>query len=1020
MFNKKGLIFICLMLIILNIQSETYYIKNNGNDSLNGLSIANAWKSINKVNSFAFNPNDSVLFEGGFTFYGSIYLQGFINGTKGKSIVFGSFGNGKATISSNNNSGFYAYNNECITVQDLIFVGSGYTNNTTIGVCFYLDSTNHKIKKNISIKNLEVSGYYASGISVISWTSDNSRSGYQNIEILNCKVFENGLSGISISGEINTNDTLFSHQNVLIRNCKVFNNHGIVGYNNHSGNGIIIGQVDSCLIEYCEAFENGKNNTFSAAGPVGIWAWDSKNVIIQHCYSHHNRTQTKDGGGFDLDGGVRNSIMQYNYSYDNDGPGFLIAQYTGARPMKNICVRYNISEKDGNGLGALIWSGDPTNSVTAEKIDFYNNTIWVDTIKDINVNSAIAVFNNYGAMKNIRVANNLFLTKNGVNFVDLNPTVNLKFYNNVYFSFGCLSKFKDQNSTYNSLNIWRNATQQEIFNNKNVGFQKNPELINPGNFGHLNSLDSFKYVLAYRYKNKSSLINNGIVIDSLLYFNDLKHDFFFDTINTKKQFSPGANEIEQVLSKFTVQNLCQGAILKIVNQSENALSYQWKINDIYQSSDQTPQIIADTFRILIVKLIVKGQWGYADSSSYIVLTYKKPVPNFNFKNNCLNDSVTFTNESQFFNHSIWKFENQSLMTQKDVKYKFDSLGIYNIKLIVSNSNKSCIDSIEKKVTIFNSPKVQFNINNGCANDSILTFNQQLFTKKEWFLNDSLISNTDSSLIFSSNSGTYQIKLQVSDSNNCQNSEIQTLKIHPKTELKIQVSNHCLGQILPVFNTPTENGKSKWNFGDLSVSDSLNPKHQFLNATQYLVQYEFINQWLCKSKFEDTVTVYPKSNAAFKIIKNNNFLNFIAEDTQLYRYEWKIDDNILSNKNFYKLLNINEKDIKNKVSLTTFSIFNCSDSSVYYIKKDSTTNLRDIKSWTTLVSPNPFDSKLKISSNLDNYAIQLVNQNGLLVFQKQNISNDIELNFTELNLAKGIYHLIFQKDQQIQTRVIVNN
>ena len=1020
MMLKKGLIIICLILTFLKGNSETYFIKSNGNDNLNGLSITNAWQSINKVNSFAFKPNDTVLFEGGSTFLGSVYLQSFINGTKGKSIVIGSYGNSKATISSSNNSGFYAYNNECITVQDLIFVGSGYTNNTTIGVCFYLDSTNNKIKKNISIKNIEVSGYNKSGISILSWTSDNSRSGYQNIEILNCKVFENGLSGISISGEININDSLYSHKKVLIRNCKVYNNHGVIGYNSHSGSGIVVGQVDSCLIEYCEAYENGKNNTFASAGPVGIWAWDSKNVIIQHCYSHHNRTQTKDGGGFDLDGGVRNSIMQYNYSFDNDGPGLLVAQYTGARPMKNICVRYNISEKDGNGLGALIWSGDPANSATAEKIDFYNNTFYVDTIKDINTNCAIGVYNNYGAIKNVRIANNLFLTKNGVNFVDLNPTVNLRFYNNVYFSFGGLSRFKDQNSTYNLLSSWRNATQQERYNNKNVGFQKNPDLINPGNYGSLTSIDSLKYILAYRYKNNSSLINTGLVIDSLLYFNDLKHDFFFDAINFKKQFSPGSNEIQQVKSKFTVQNTCQGAPLNILNQSENALSYQWKINDINQSSAQTPQIIADTFRYLNVKLIVKGQWGYVDSSSYLVLTNKKPIPNFSFINNCINDTVLFRNQSQFFNHSIWKIENQSLITQNDFKCKFDSLGTYNVKLTVSNTNKSCIDSIEKKVTIFKNPFVKFNLNNGCSDDSILVFNQQLFAKKEWSLNDSLISISDSVFLLSSSSGSFQVKLKVSDSNLCQNSEIQNLIIYPKTELKIQVSNHCLGHILPIYNTPNERGESKWSFGDLSFSDSLNPKHYFQDAAHYFVQFEFKNQWHCKSKFEDTVFVYPKSNASFTIIKNNSFLNFIAKDTQLYRYQWKIDDIIYSNNNQFKLLNINEKDIKKKVSLTAFNFNNCSDSSVYFITKDSITNLKFYKNWETRIAPNPFDSKIKISSNIDNYSIQIFNQIGILMFQKQDVLNEIEIYSDDVFFQKGIYFVVIQKDKFLRTFKVLKN
>ena len=44
---------------------------------------------------------------------------------------------------------------------------------------------------------------------------------------------------------------------------------------------------------------------------------------------------------------MKNSVMQYNYSHDNDGAGYLLAQFTYAREFTNNIVRYNISENDG-------------------------------------------------------------------------------------------------------------------------------------------------------------------------------------------------------------------------------------------------------------------------------------------------------------------------------------------------------------------------------------------------------------------------------------------------------------------------------------------------------------------------------------------------------------------------------------------------------------------------------------------------------------------------------------------------
>ncbi len=55
----------------------------------------------------------------------------------------------------------------------------------------------------------------------------------------------------------------------------------------------------------------------------------------------------KTGAGFDFDGGCTNSTLQYNYSHDNYGAGYLLAQFDNAPLMKNITIRYNISENDG-------------------------------------------------------------------------------------------------------------------------------------------------------------------------------------------------------------------------------------------------------------------------------------------------------------------------------------------------------------------------------------------------------------------------------------------------------------------------------------------------------------------------------------------------------------------------------------------------------------------------------------------------------------------------------------------------
>jgi hypothetical protein len=72
-------------------------------------------------------------------------------------------------------------------------------------------------------------------------------------------------------------------------------------------------------------------------GPVGIWACEADSVIIQHCISYRNKTArgAVDGGTFDIDGGVTNSITQYCLSYENWGSGYGIYQYWSAGKWDN-------------------------------------------------------------------------------------------------------------------------------------------------------------------------------------------------------------------------------------------------------------------------------------------------------------------------------------------------------------------------------------------------------------------------------------------------------------------------------------------------------------------------------------------------------------------------------------------------------------------------------------------------------------------------------------------------------------
>ncbi len=173
--------------------------------------------------------------------------------------------------------------------------------------------------------------------------------GYEQVLIANCQTFGNRHAGIMVYGGNPAGRTNHPHADVSVLRCQSMNNPGDpTEFRHHSGSGILLDGVDGGLVRECVASGNGSACRSERGGPVGIWAHAARGVVIERCESHGNRSMFRDGGGFDLDGGCENCVLRWNYSHDNDGPGFMVYTYGGAPYSDSGCrVMENISWNDG-------------------------------------------------------------------------------------------------------------------------------------------------------------------------------------------------------------------------------------------------------------------------------------------------------------------------------------------------------------------------------------------------------------------------------------------------------------------------------------------------------------------------------------------------------------------------------------------------------------------------------------------------------------------------------------------------
>jgi len=142
--------------------------------------------------------------------------------------------------------------------------------------------------------------------------------------------------------------TEFGHRNFVIRDCEISRVTGLNTDSTNNGSGILILDTDSALIEHNLVYNCGGFGTI-ATGPSAIESAQCRNLIYQYNEVYNQESNSgHDGHGLHFGDGVQNSLMQFNYSHDNDGPGLSCFTYNSGYPLRdsNNIVRYNISSKN--------------------------------------------------------------------------------------------------------------------------------------------------------------------------------------------------------------------------------------------------------------------------------------------------------------------------------------------------------------------------------------------------------------------------------------------------------------------------------------------------------------------------------------------------------------------------------------------------------------------------------------------------------------------------------------------------
>jgi hypothetical protein len=487
-FKSSPIFLLFFLFANLQVSAADYYLDPAGNDNNNGASPATAWQTLSKINNTTFLPGDRILLKASGTWNGQLWPKG--SGSSSSPIIIDQYGTGNKPVINGQGTNYPStlitgtvmlYNQSYWEINNLEVTNYSETLvNARAGIIAL--SVSATIQNHIHIKNCEVHDVNANPSPNLS-NSNNKNSG--GIIIFGSSIDKDG-------NYVNVNS---GFNNVLVEGCKVYNvtkegirnksdnngafprvNSNIIFRNNHVenvfGDGIVLGEIFAGgVVEHNFV----KNVAYTnSANYAGIWTHYSTGSIIQFNEVCDMIGGSNDGEAFDADNNCDGDIFQYNYSHNNVGGFFLMMP-----SAKNITIRYNISQNDGNGKELFHYT---SNSNATNYI--YNNTFYLGA----------------GITTTL--------------FKDGNTSRTVKFYNNIIKVEGTITKFADNEfspSSYFANNCFYPANITNINGPKSHPglISQDPKLTDPSlvTYG-LNNVNGFKLL------SSSPLINAGINISN--------------------------------------------------------------------------------------------------------------------------------------------------------------------------------------------------------------------------------------------------------------------------------------------------------------------------------------------------------------------------------------------------------------------------------------------------------------------------------------------------------------------------
>jgi hypothetical protein len=329
--------------------ADYYLSSSGGSDAAVGTSPAAAWRSLERAGKAAFAPGDRLLLKAGDRFAGSLVLGSPDRVLEGLSIS--AHGEGTRPVID----GMGAEAALALANPSKVSIAGLELTNPSGRFGLRLTARDAGALGPVTVEGLEIHhvndaawsqpvdpGHgrdkYFGGINIEVLRGEKP-SWWEGLVIRDCEVHDLGPCGISIGSAYPLHEQMRSR-----RGRDPFPILGVLIERNVirdiTRDGAIIRQCQGAVMQHNEVARTGQRSLSN-----GIWFWDCEGSTIRYNIGTGCGVQGMvDGGPFSIDYYCKDCVIEFNYSHDNEGPGFMA--FGNRRTGTGTVVRGNVSYHD--------------------------------------------------------------------------------------------------------------------------------------------------------------------------------------------------------------------------------------------------------------------------------------------------------------------------------------------------------------------------------------------------------------------------------------------------------------------------------------------------------------------------------------------------------------------------------------------------------------------------------------------------------------------------------------------------